>query len=172
MPKNQTKVDYRPGQTVEVRLGHDWYKAEVVKSNKKTVVVRTLFSKTKYRKVSMVPDDAGVVGDVFRDLGVVDVAGLSRLEPYTVSGTKVVKLPRVKVRPLEGMVVEEPEPPPLVDYLEELESEPEPWPEPVEDIQEPDLVDQLHDTKEALESPEPVTGGAADVLAELEKMLG
>jgi len=76
------RIDYKPNQKVKVMLGHDWFDAEVVKSNKKTVVVRTLFSKTKYRKVY-------------------DEEQYSRLEPYVVTGTRVVKLPRIKVKPIE-----------------------------------------------------------------------
>ena len=92
------RVDYLPNQKVKVKLGRDWFDAEVVKSNKKTVVVRTLFSKTKYRQVQVkeiLPEHGGIAEDAA--LGHPKTV----LEPYTVSGTKVVKLPRIRVKPME-----------------------------------------------------------------------
>jgi len=118
-------------------------------------VVRTLFSKTKYRKVY-------------------DEEQYSRLEPYTISGTKVVKLPRTRVKSIG-------------------EPEPSPTPAPQETVDEealtPNLVQQLRmtdmSTSEAAEDrasdleqqiveeqkAETKSETAADVLAELEKML-
>ena len=118
--------DYQPNQKVKVMLGRDWFDAEVIKSNKKTVIVRTLFSKTKYKKVY-------------------DDEQYSRLEPYVVQGTRIVKLPRIRVKPIGETApeskYEDPEfgkvEAPLLDY--EAETKPE---------------------------------SAADVLAELEKLIG
>ena len=93
------RIDYKPNQKVKVMLGRDWFDAEVVKSNKKTVVVRTLFSKTKYRQVQVkeiLPEHGGIAEDAA--LGHPKTV----LEPYTVSGTKVVKLPRIRVKPIEA----------------------------------------------------------------------
>jgi len=93
------RVDYQPGQKVKVMLGHDWFDAEVVKANRKTVVVVTLFSKTKYRRVQIkevLPEHGGIAEDAA--LGHPKTV----LEPYTVSGTKTVKLPRIRVKPLES----------------------------------------------------------------------
>jgi len=166
------RINYQPGQKVKVMLGRDWYDAEVVKSNKKTVVVRTLFSRTKYRRVPVVEklvEKGGVKEDI--------VLGHPKatLEPYTISGTKVVKLPRTKVKPIG-------------------EPEPSPTPAPQETVDEealaPNLVQQLRttdmSTSEAAEDrasdleqqiveeqkAETRPETAADVLAELEKLVG
>jgi len=160
------RVDYQPGQKVKVMLGRDWFDAEVVKSNKKTVVVRTLFSKTKYRTVSIRPEDIAGAGQA--GILAAAVAAASRvpgdhslgttLEPYTVSGTRVVKLPRIRVKPMEEVEA-------MLDY------------EAATDLEGEELERQVG-IKEAHKEnygPEPKAETkpetAADVLAELEKML-
>jgi len=138
------RINYQPGQKVKVMLGHDWYDAEVVKSNKKTVVVRTLFSKTKYRRVpaaEKLVENGGVMEDIA--LGHPKAV----LESYTVSGTKVVKLPRTRVKPTS-------------------EPEPSPTPAPQETVDEEALALIVEEQKAETKSET-----AADVLAELEKML-
>ena len=148
------RVDYQPGQKVKVMLGNDWFDAEVVKANRKTVVVVTLFSKTKYRRV---PGEEG---------------GLTKtLEPYTVSGTRTVKLPRVRVKPLEsGPGREE-----LASrHLQQYESGEEPEMAKDVSVSEPEYEgpglgkDEAPLIDEAKAKPKT----AADVLAELEKLIG
>ena len=101
------RIDYQPDQKVKVMLGHDWFDAEVVKANKKSVVVRTLFSKTKYRRVPIKPEDiagagkAGILAATVAATSQVPGGLGTTLEPYTISGTKVVKLPRIRVKPIE-----------------------------------------------------------------------
>ena len=137
------RVDYKSGQKVKVMLGHDWFDAEVVKSNNKTVVVRTLFSRTKYHRVQV---DQSVEGSI----GKPDTV----LEPYIVKGTRTVKLPRTRVKPIM-----EPEP------QETVENAPAPEPE----YEGPGLG---KDEAPLVEQPETKPETAADVLAELDKMIG
>ena len=139
--------NYQPDQKVKVMLGRDWFDAEVVKSNKKTVIVRTLFSKTKYRRVPVVKKlvEKGDIAEDFATAINATAKPRTTLEPYTVKGTKVVKLPRIRVKPIGETApeskYEDPEfgkvEAPLLDY--EAETKPE---------------------------------SAADVLAELEKLIG
>ena len=184
------RIDYQPNDKVKVRLGRDWFDAEVVRSNKKTVLVRTLFSKTKYRKVQVKPEEA-------------NTATLPQvmLEPYIVSGTKIVKLPRIRVKPIheevpfeeiaervsgvftehgKEMVAEviELEEPPLVEYLEDTEPEDPDEKPPMKELLERatenavDLdkkIPRLIKTVEDSIKPEPES--VDDVLAELEKLL-
>jgi len=162
------RVDYQPGQKVKVMLGSDWFDAEVVKANKKTVVVITLFSRTKYRRVQ-----AGEEG------------GLTEtLEPYTVSGTRTVKLPRVRVKPIEGAVatVSEEASAWVMSAADEAFSRP-PTPGHII-VEEPEMVEDASAPEPEYEGPglgkdeaplideaEPRPETAADVMAELEKML-
>jgi len=145
------RVDYKSGQKVKVMLGHDWFDAEVVKSNNKTVVVTTLFSKTKYRKVQVVeklPNEGGIAEDIAQ--GKLKTV----LEPYIVKGTRTVKLPRARVKPIT-----EPKP------QETVENAPAPEPE----YEGPGLS---KDEAPLVEQPETKPETAADVLAELDKMIG
>jgi len=201
------RIDYRPGQKVKVMLGRDWFDAEVVKANKKTVIVNTLFSKTKYRSVPVVEkkvENGGIAEDLIRDVSKALPQAKSVLEPYTISGTKIVKLPRIRVKPIEddplagaGKTVAATTAPEPV-----LMPEPSPTPAPQEtvveaSVPEPDELTMAIDQAEAmLEEPSPdkvaeavnerraeqgITEElekagvkpetAADVLAELEKML-
>jgi len=97
------KLFYQPGEQVKAMLGNEWYDATVVRSNKKTVLVRTLHSQTKFRKVPIKPDEAGQL------LTAIEVQGLTRVEPYTVHDTKVVKLPHARVKRLTDEVPTKPE---------------------------------------------------------------
>jgi len=154
------RIDYKPNQKVKVMLGHDWFDAAVVKSNKKTVVVRTLFSRTKYRQVQVVKKlakEGGIAEDI--------AEGRPKmvLEPYTVSGTRTVKLPRIRVKPIEGL--EPPPTPASQETVEEEASAPEPEYEgPGLGKDEAPLIDEP--------KAEPKPESAADVLAELEKLIG
>jgi len=74
----------KPGDIIKVKLGHDIHEAELVKENAKTVLVKVLWTKTKFRKVKAI-----------------DGAGQANLfgskVPYTERGTKIIKLPKVKI---------------------------------------------------------------------------
>lgn len=150
------RVNYQPKQKVKVMLGRDWFDAQVVKANKKTVVVNTLFSRTKYRKVQI---DQSIEGSLGKPTSV--------LEPYTVSGTRVVKLPRIRVKPIEGQVIETPSTIGACTAL--IHSTTPATPERCGMISRTTEAMIENTTDEPKTETKPET--AADVLAELEKML-
>lgn len=92
----------KPGDIIRIKLGHDVHEAEVVKENAKTVLVKVLWSRTRHRKVK---PDITKTGQMSL-FGGVDSLLKSTKVPYTVSGMKIIKIPKVKI-------VSKPEPSPV-----------------------------------------------------------
>lgn len=121
------RLFFEPNEKVKVMLGNDWYDATVVRANKKTVLVRTLHSQTKYRVVPIKPEEAGELA------GAIEAKGLTRLERYTVHDTKIVKLPHVRVKKLKDAEPAKTEQPTKADSAEVPDSEAKETPAPTSD---------------------------------------
>jgi len=184
------KVGYSPGQKVKVMLGKDWCDAEVVSANKKTVVVRTLWSKTKHRRVSVVEklaEDGGIAKDIANDfIAATDAVPKPKtvLEPYTVHGTKVIKLSRIRVKPIKGEVTEgtikitDTKPTYLIRQLETTDMFDSEAAQDRASELEQQIIEEASTSEPEYEGPglgkdeaPLVERSAVDVLAELEKML-
>ena len=117
----------KPGDIIKVKLGHDIHEAELVKENAKTVLVKVLWTKTRYRKVKAI-DGAGQA-NLFGE----------RI-PYTVRDMKIIKLPKVKIvnKKEHGPMVGEGWHKALVKAVKE--SEPPPTPAPQGTVREEALA--------------------------------
>ena len=88
----------KPGDIIKVKLGHDVHEAEVVKENPKTVLVKVLWSKTKYRKVktSKIAGELFGMGQMSLFDDPLNVGGSVKV-PYTARGKKIIKIPKAKI---------------------------------------------------------------------------